>query len=195
MERLAWRKKKTSKRKAIGKAPVGFTPVRLLNPIDLKPDTLTRVPVDVEFNEGQKEGFIERSLGTNGGKNDLHGIADCLISRDSKAVQIANFSREYVHLPKGHIVGYMSDPEKELDKASGVSKDLLKAGQAKINLIDSLMKQDKAPLLTEKKLNFPSRLKEGQRLLKYLIMNQYPRINSFRNWIFQMNCLRKSESA
>ncbi len=161
MERVAWRRRKYSKRKAIRLAPKGSTPVRLLYPIDLKPDTLTRVAVDAEFKEGQKEGFIERSLGSNGGKNDLHGITDCLISPESKSVQIANFSQEFVHLPKGHIVGYMTDPEDDLDKASAIDENLLKAGQAKINLINSLMKKNEDPPLTEEEIELSKPVEGG----------------------------------
>ncbi|KAG8726770.1 hypothetical protein FRC10_006778, partial [Ceratobasidium sp. 414] len=160
-ECIAWRRKRISRRKVMNKAPQGSTPVRLLYPTDLKPDTLTRVPVDAEFKDGQEEGFIERSLETQGGKNDLHGITDCLISSESRTVQIANISKEIVHLPKGHVIGYMTDPKEDLNKSSEINENLLKAGQAKINLINSLMKKDEDPPLSDEEIELSKPVEGG----------------------------------
>ncbi|KAG8727100.1 hypothetical protein FRC10_006450 [Ceratobasidium sp. 414] len=135
-ERIAWRRKRVSKRRVMSKAPQGSTPVRLLDPTDLKPDTLTRVPVDAEFKDGQEEGFIE-------------------------TVQIANFSKEIVHLPKGHVISYMTDPKEDLNKSSEIGENLLKAGQAKINLINSLMKKDEDPPLSDKEIELSKPVEGG----------------------------------
>ncbi|KAG8727330.1 hypothetical protein FRC10_006225 [Ceratobasidium sp. 414] len=120
----------------MSKAPQGSTPVRLLYPTDLKPDTLTRVSVDAEFKDGQEEGFIE-------------------------TVQIANFSKEMVHLPKGHVIGCMTDPKEDLNKSSEINESLLKAGQAKINLINSLMKKDEDPPLSDKEIELSEPVEGG----------------------------------
>ncbi|KAG9080166.1 hypothetical protein FRC06_006995, partial [Ceratobasidium sp. 370] len=49
----------------------------------------------------------------------------------------------------------------ELDKAPDINESLLKAGQAKINLINSLMKEAKVPLLTEEEIELSKPVEGG----------------------------------
>ena len=111
-----------------------FTPVKLSRPIMLKPASTQSVPISTMFSNEQEEGFIERSLATNQGNNDLYGIADSLIAKSKPYVQMSNFSQRFVKLPKGHVIGCMLDPSKGLNHVSDIPEEELLAGQGKAKL-------------------------------------------------------------
>jgi hypothetical protein len=62
---------------------------------------------------------------------EVYGIADCVISRSNNEVQIANFSPNSVFIEKGNILGYMHNPNSDLNPEKDLSKEELAAGKAK----------------------------------------------------------------
>jgi hypothetical protein len=70
---------------------------------------------------------------------EVFGIADCIISRSNNEVQIANFSPNSVFIDKGNILGYMHNPNSDLNTEKDLSKEELVGGKAKINLIQSIL--------------------------------------------------------
>jgi len=128
--------------------PEGTTPVYTRKEVQLKPESLTKVEVDVLFPEGQTEGFIEKIMLTHEAERNLHGIADCIISVNSRFVQIANFSRKYLKVPKGTLIGYMRGVDC-LKTNAEITDEELKLGQAKVAFVRARMKSDPLPSLTE----------------------------------------------
>src|ERR1700722_5670684 len=126
-----------------------FTPVKLSRPVILKPASTRSVPIHTSFNSDQEEGFIERSLATNLGNNDLYGIADSLIAKSYPYIQMSHFSQRFVKLPKGHIIGHMTDPKKGLNYAHDIPKEDLQASQAKAKLINALAVEEPPPEISE----------------------------------------------
>lgn len=160
-ERRAFRRKKSSQKKKLKTAPSNATPVYLSQSVNLKPETLTQVPIQVEFGKDQDEGFIERSLGTNSGTNDLYALSDCMITASTSHVQVANFSQKFIHLPKGQVLGYMFNPKEDLDKESDLDENILKAGYARANLIYSMTKEIKVPPPTEEEIELSKEVEGG----------------------------------
>jgi hypothetical protein len=115
--------------------------VYLAKAVNLKPESLARVPIEVKWVKGQKAGFIERCCFMNDADNDAEviGIADGVISRGNNEVQIANFSPNSVFIEKGNILGYMRNPNSDLNGEKDLSKEELAAGKAKFNLIQSIL--------------------------------------------------------
>src|SRR6202022_2750376 len=113
-------------------------------PVILKPASMRAVPIHTSFNLDQEEGFIECSLATNLGNNDLYGIADSLIAKSYPYIQMSNFSQCFIKLPKGHIIGHMIDPKKGLNCAHDIPKEDLEARQAKAKLINVLAIEEPA---------------------------------------------------
>jgi hypothetical protein len=107
----------------------------------LKPESLARVPIEVKWEKGQNEGFIEQCCFMNDANDDaeVFGIADCVISRGNNEVQIANFSPNSVLIEKGNILGYMCNPNSDLNTEKDLSKEELATGKAKFNLIQSIL--------------------------------------------------------
>src|ERR1700737_863243 len=114
-------------------------------PVILKPVSTQSVPIHTSFNLDQEEGFIECSLATNLGNNDLYGIADSLIAKGYPYIQMSNFSQHFIKLPKGHIIGHMIDPKKGLNYTHDIPKEDLEAGQAKAKLINVLAIEEPPP--------------------------------------------------
>ncbi|QRW02596.1 Retrovirus-related Pol polyprotein from transposon [Ceratobasidium sp. AG-Ba] len=160
LERRAFRRRKSAKRKNQSKRPGGAIPVKLEKDVYLKPESLTRVAVLVDFSEDQEEGFIEGRLESNSNSADFYGTSDCIITPQNKSIQIANFSQKLVHLPKGHVIGYMHDPRIALDKQGDLSKEAILEGEARVHLINSLMKEEKVPPPTEEEIEL-SKQPEG----------------------------------
>ncbi|QRV81428.1 Ty3/Gypsy polyprotein/retrotransposon [Ceratobasidium sp. AG-Ba] len=160
LERRAFRRRKSAKRKNQSKRPGGAIPVKLEKDVYLKPGSLTRVAVLVDFSEDQEEGFIEGRLESNSNSADFYGTSDCIITSQNKSIQIAHFSQKLVHLPKGHVIGYMHDPRIALDKEDDLSKEAILEGEARVHLINSLMKEEKVPPPTEEEIEL-SKQPEG----------------------------------
>ncbi|QRW08790.1 Undecaprenyl phosphate-alpha-4-amino-4-deoxy-L-arabinose arabinosyl transferase [Ceratobasidium sp. AG-Ba] len=148
LERRAFRRRKSAKRKNQSKRPGGAIPVKLEKDVYLKPESLTRVAVLVDFSEGQEEGFIEGRLESNSNSADFYGTSDCIITP------------RIMHLPKGHVIGYMHDPRIALDKEDDLSKEAILEGEARVHLINSLMKEEKVPPPTEEEIEL-SKQPEG----------------------------------
>src|ERR1700730_7711474 len=115
-----------------------FTPVRLSRSVVLKPASTQAVPIQTSFNPDQEEGFIEHSLASNLGNNDLYGIADSLIAKSYPYIHMSNLSQHFIKLPKGHIIGHMIDPKKGLNYVHDIPEEDLEASQAKAKLINEL---------------------------------------------------------
>ncbi|THU88844.1 hypothetical protein K435DRAFT_599138, partial [Dendrothele bispora CBS 962.96] len=68
--------------------------------------------------------------------DEVFGTADCLISQEAPFVHVANFSSLPVTIQKGNVLGYLMDPNSQLDKPSQLSPDQL----AKVTQYASLVK-------------------------------------------------------
>ena len=147
LERYAYKRKQSSKQRKLRVLGMNeqFTPVKLSRPVILKPASTRSVPIQTSFNSDQEEGFIERSLATNLGNNDLYGIADSLIAKSYPYIQMSHFSQRFVKLPKGHVIGHMTDPKKGLNYVHDICKEDLQAGQVKAKLINALAVEEPPP--------------------------------------------------
>ncbi|EUC60920.1 TY3B-TY3B-like protein, putative [Rhizoctonia solani AG-3 Rhs1AP] len=102
---------------------------------------MTSVPIQVEWKEGQEEGFIERCSiiadSRERGEECLkpYSVADCLISRETSHVQMINFAPYSVKLEKGHVIRYMYDPGGALNSKETLQAEEIKAGEMKALLI------------------------------------------------------------
>lgn len=166
LECCFFRRKKSHKKQTVKDAPEGSMPVYLAPSIEIKPDSMLSVPIQVQFAPEQSEGFIGRSLVGQKGNTDLYGLTDCIVDCNTKSIQMANSSQNFVKLPKGHIIGYMRSPDKCLNKPSELDDDCIKAGQAKANLIISLIKQEKVPTPTEEEIKLSEPVEGGPKTSK-----------------------------
>ncbi|QRV96541.1 Retrovirus-related Pol polyprotein from transposon [Ceratobasidium sp. AG-Ba] len=184
LERRAFRRKKSAKRKDQSKRPGGAIPVKLEKDVYLKPESLTRVAIQVDFSEDQEEGFIEGRLESNSNSVDFYGTSDCIITPQNKSIQIANFSQKLVHLPKGHVIGYMHDPRIALDKEDDLSKEAILEGEARVHLINSLMKEEKIPPPTEEEVELSKQPEGGPKTAELPDPEHIPkdRLLSEINW-------------
>ncbi|EUC56265.1 Ty3/Gypsy polyprotein/retrotransposon, putative [Rhizoctonia solani AG-3 Rhs1AP] len=153
-------KAKISKDDSIN-VPIDAVPVYLLNSIDLKPESMTKVSVSVKWGEQDEEGYIERcSFVRNKDSDKIEAwcIPDCIISKGYEQVQIANFMPITTHLEQGQILGYMHHPNKSLNVKSELSKEELNSGITKAKLIRTLLKENKVspPSEEEIKLSTPA---------------------------------------
>src|ERR1700730_2983375 len=143
-----------------------FTLVRLSRSVILKPASTRAVPIQTSFNPDQEEGFIERSLATNLGNNDLYGIADSLIAKSYPYIQMSNFSQCFIKLPKGHIIWHIINPKKGLNCAHDIPKEDLEAGQAKAKLINVLAIEERPPEISDEDIQLSETVEGGPKTSK-----------------------------
>ncbi|QRV93047.1 Retrovirus-related Pol polyprotein from transposon [Ceratobasidium sp. AG-Ba] len=159
-EKRAFRKRVKRQKKVLNIAPPQSTPVRVTRDVKLRPKHLTSVPIEVQFPRGKKLGFIERLITSGKESRDTYAISDCIINDETEKIQIANFSNRAIHIPKRHIIGYMQDAEEVLDKESDLSSEDVQAAEAKVHLINTLLKEKAVEPPTEEELEL-SREPEG----------------------------------
>ncbi|QRV83884.1 Ty3/Gypsy polyprotein/retrotransposon [Ceratobasidium sp. AG-Ba] len=159
-EKRAFRKRLKQQQKVLTTAPPESTPVRVTRDVRLRPKHLTSVPIEVQSPEGRKLGFIEKLITSGQESRDTYAISDCIIDDETEKIQIANFSHRAIHIPKGHIIGYMQNAEEVLNNELDLSPEDIQAAEAKAHLINSLLKEKAVEPPSEEELEL-SREPEG----------------------------------
>src|ERR1044072_3033939 len=89
------------------KAPEGTVSIRSAKEFVLKPETLTAVTIRDPFVQQETEGYLEGCMNIHINDRNLWRTSDCLISKNSLYVRVANFSDKQISIPEGHLLGYM----------------------------------------------------------------------------------------
>ncbi|KAB5588054.1 Transposon Tf2-1 polyprotein [Ceratobasidium theobromae] len=90
--------------------------VKIYQTVTIDPQSIKMIKVKTKFEEGQSEGFLDRTFNSHRKEKDIFAISDCLIERNNPKIQVTNLSDKPVRLQGGEIIGYMHNPRNYLAK-------------------------------------------------------------------------------
>ncbi|QRW06065.1 Retrovirus-related Pol polyprotein from transposon [Ceratobasidium sp. AG-Ba] len=174
-EKKAYMVKRRAKQKKVNQVAKGATPVYLAEGIQLKPESIQLVHVEADFKPDQTEGFIEKLMMSHSKDDDYYGIADSIISKEAKTLQITNLSNKFIKIPKGTVIGFMTDTKTGLNVKSDLTEKELEVGQAKSNLIKSLLKKTPVPEPTEQEIELSQPVEGGPKTSELPSLEHIPK--------------------
>ena len=130
--------------------------VRLSHDITLKPETMLKVNVDCPFEQEEKEAFIEKVMSIHMEDRNVWGITDAILSPKTPCMHIINFSKKFIKVPKGTLLGYKHSI-KALTAKSDLEEQEVALAEAKASFIQAMDKISPLTPLTpeEEKLSIP----------------------------------------
>ncbi|KAB5587835.1 hypothetical protein CTheo_8722 [Ceratobasidium theobromae] len=90
--------------------------VKIYQAVTIDPHSVKMAKIKAKFEEGQSEGFLDRTFNSHRTEKDIFTISNCLIERSNPKIQVTNLSDKPVWLQGGEIIGYMQDPRNYLAK-------------------------------------------------------------------------------
>lgn len=135
----AKRHRKSQKLKRRSNRRSGDKHVRLVNPVQIAPETTKLVRVQANFAENSDILFVEKELITSGGAEDVYGCADTLLSRKSPFVYVSNFSRKPITISAGQAISQGHNPSTWLDRKGQFTESELNSIDVHANLLRSIV--------------------------------------------------------
>ena len=127
--------KRTKKQK---RARISDSSVRSRDSIIIPPSTTVQVPVIINFPGDSNEIFIERTLITNRGPEDIYGPPNLLVSRSASIIPVSNFSNQPITIHPGQVIGTAHKPRNWLDNQQKISKNQIQKQETFARLIKSI---------------------------------------------------------
>lgn len=126
--------------------------VELASSVTIPPETVKLVPISARFPDGVDYAYVEKVVNIKGGENDCYAPPDSIISKDRPYLQLANFSKNPVHVKKGQVLGTLRDPRDWLqrwDQDDSTNQEALAHATAVRTLVNELKKTEEPDPLVE----------------------------------------------
>ena len=114
------------------------TAVKSIVDIIIPPESVKKIPVQLNFPENSDTAYIEKIFISNRGEEDIYASPDSLIAKDDCYLRISNFSSFPVRVHEGQVLGYVHNPDQWLDSPKDLSAEELQSASAHAFMVQSI---------------------------------------------------------
>ncbi|KZS86564.1 hypothetical protein SISNIDRAFT_491835 [Sistotremastrum niveocremeum HHB9708] len=96
--------------------------VRTVEKVKIQPGSCKKVAVRINL-KGKGSAYIEPILQMDGNGDEFYGAMKCIVESEECFVQVCNFTKKPIMIPKGKILGKALNPENYFDRPESLSKE------------------------------------------------------------------------